>query len=68
MPLSDNEIVEIFDEFDYLNKNLLFTLKNDPLKVYGIFLTMFLGLRPSEIGQLMIADLKTTTDKNENII
>lgn len=68
LPLSDNEIVDIFDEFDYLNKNLLFTLKNDPLKVYGIFLTMFLGLRPSEIGQLMIADLKTTTDKNENII
>lgn len=58
--LSDDEIVKIFNEFDYLNNRILYTLKNDPLKVYGIFLTMFLGLRPSEIGQFMIADLKTT--------
>lgn len=66
--LSDDEIVKIFDEFDYLNKNLLFTLKKDPLKVFGVFLTMYLGLRPSEIGQLMIADLKRTTNKDGDII
>lgn len=66
--LSDEELQIIFNEFDYLNKKLLFTLKNDPLKVYGIFLTMYLGLRPIEAGQLMVNDLQNTKDKNGNTI
>lgn len=68
LPLSDEELQIIFNEFDYLNKKLLFTLKNDPLKVYRIFLTMYLGLRPIEAGQLMINDLQHTKDSKGNTI
>jgi integrase len=68
LPLSDEELQIIFNEFDYLNQKLLFALKNDPLKVYGIFLTMYLGLRPAEAGQLMVNDLQHTKDKDGNII
>lgn len=67
-PLSDDDIKIVFNEFDYLNKKLFFTLKNNPLKVYGIFFTLFLGMRPSEIGQLMVTDLKTTTNKDDETI
>jgi integrase len=66
--LNDNEIKIIFNEFDYLNKKLLKTLKEDPLKIYGIFLIMYLGIRPIEAGQLMVNDLQHTKDKNENTI
>ncbi|MCT7568109.1 DUF6538 domain-containing protein [Aliarcobacter butzleri] len=66
--LNDDELKTVFNEFDYLNKKLLFTLKNDPLKVYGIFLTMFLGMRPIEAGQLMVNDLKETKDSKGNTI
>lgn len=66
--LSDEELQIIFNEFDYLNQKLFFTLKNDPLKVYGIFLTMYLGLRPAEAGQLMVNDLQHTKDKDGNTI
>ena len=68
LPLSDEELQVIFNEFDYLNKKLLYTLKNDPLKIYGIFFTMFLGIRPIEAGQLMVNDLQHTTDKKGNTI
>ena len=67
LPLLDEELKVIFSEFDYLNKKLLYTLKNDPLKVYGIFLTMYLGLRPAEAGQLMINDLQHTKDSKGSI-
>lgn len=66
--LSDNEIKIIFNEFDYLNKKLFKTFKEDPLKIYGIFLMMYLGIRPREAGQLMVNDLQHTKDKNGNII
>ncbi|WP_143145182.1 hypothetical protein [Arcobacter sp. LA11] len=68
LPIADNELELIFNEFDYLNSKLLFTLKNDPLKIYGIFLTLFLGMRPAEAGQLMVTDLKTTTNKDDELI
>lgn len=67
-PISDEEIIRIFNEFDYLNKKLLHSLKNDPLKVFGIFFTMYLGLRPSEVAQLMVNDVKTTTNEKGEII
>ncbi|MCG3671912.1 DUF6538 domain-containing protein [Aliarcobacter butzleri] len=66
--LSDDELKTIFKEFDYLNEKLLFTLKKDPLKIYGIFLMMFLGMRPIEAGQLMVNDLKETKDSQGNTI
>lgn len=66
--LSDDELKTIFKEFDYLNEKLLFTLKKDPLKVYGIFLMMFLGMRPIEAGQLMVNDLKETKDSRGNTV
>ena len=66
--LSDNEIKIIFNEFDYLNKKLFKTFKEDPLKIYGIFLMMYLGIRPRESGQLMVNDLQHTKDKNGNTI
>lgn len=65
---SDDEISKIFNEFDYLNKGLIKILKDDPLKVYGIFLIMYLGIRPHEAGQLMIDDLqKTQNSKGDTI-
>lgn len=66
--LSDDELKTIFKEFDYLNEKLLFTLKKDPLKIYGIFLMMFLGMRPIEAGQLMVNDLKETKDSQGNTV
>jgi integrase len=66
--LSDNEIKIIFNEFDYLNKKLFKTFKEDPLKIYGIFLMMYLGIRPREAGQLMVNDLQHTKNKNGNTI
>ncbi|MDX4069765.1 site-specific integrase [Aliarcobacter skirrowii] len=60
--LNDEEIKDIFDNFDYLNNNLYKTLKSDPLKVYGILLIMYLGIRPIEAGQLMVNDLQETKD------
>ncbi|MFW2515837.1 DUF6538 domain-containing protein [Aliarcobacter butzleri] len=66
--LNDEEIKAIFENFDYLNKNLYKTLKTDPLKVYGILLMMYLGIRPIEAGQLMVNDLQETKDSEGNTI
>jgi integrase len=66
--LNDEEIKAIFENFDYLNKNLYKTLKTDPLKVYGILLMMYLGIRPIETGQLMVNDLQETKDSEGNTI
>ncbi len=66
--LNDEEIKDIFENFDYLNKNLYKTLKTDPLKVYGILLMMYLGIRPIEAGQLMVNDLQETKDSEGNTI
>lgn len=66
--LSDEELGLVFSEFDYLNKKFVKTFNDDPLKIYGIFLTMYLGMRPIEAGQLMVNDLKTTENSNGETI
>lgn len=66
--LSDEEVSLLITKFDYLNQKFVYTLKNDPLKIYGIFLMMYLGIRPIEAGQLMITDLKTTKNSNGELI